>query len=357
MLWMTYGANWFIHFRAICECLPAIGGRATCNMETGTLDIRARGRRVELHPQFGLFRPTGGVGYSPALVESAQFFIGWRPYFNRVWPLSFDKRSFKAFCSANGVAVPRLWTRAEEVEAPVLIKRAVSSFSEGIRGPFAPAAVTSSGLTLTTGEFFEEFVPGDIIKVWYWNAAPVCLEVLPMPTVTGDGTRTLRQLVKRIAIPHIECDWQECQAIVEYQGLSVDAVVPEGREVFVDFRYRSILHPVATDFPNTNVLATFAATPLMDQLRRSGEVFWLGIPEAHRQNTLYTVDGILDRTGTARFLEINSNPAAHPDVYPAMLESLFAPDAQHMRPPTTVLQSAPPSRPAQLWDGNLACPQ
>jgi hypothetical protein len=323
MLWMTYGANWFIHFDVISKYLPTIGGRATCNMETGALDIRARGRRVELQAQFGLFRPTGGVGYAQALLENVQFFIGWRPYVNRVWPLSFDKRSFKAFCSANGLAVPRLWTRPEEVEADVLIKRAVSSFSEGISGPYAPAMVRSSGRAPANGEFFEEFILGDILKVWYWNAAPVCLEVIPMPTVTGDGTHTLRQLIRRIKVPHIEPDWQACQGIAEYQGLSLDAVVTAGRRVVVEFRYASLLHPVAPEFPNTNVLAKFAGTPLLEQLRRSGEVFWRGIPDGIRQNTLFTVDGILDRNGTARFLEINSNPAGHPDVYPAMLAGLF----------------------------------
>jgi len=324
MIWMTYCSNWLMHFDAISNCLPRIGGRATCNMETGALDIRARGRRVELSAQFGLFKPTGGVGYAQQLSGNVVFFIGWRPYSNRVWPLSFDKRSFKAFCSANGVPVPRLWTRPEDVEADVLIKRAVSSFSEGISGPYTPAAVKSSGRALANGEFFEEFILGDILKVWYWNAAPVCLEVIPMPTVTGDGLRTLRQLIKRIKVPHVDCDWEECQAIGEYQGLSLDAVVPHGRRALVEFRYQSLLHPVATDFPNTNVLAKFAATPLMEQLCRSGEVFWRGIPERVRQNTLFTVDGILDGNGTARFLEINSNPAAHPDVYPAMLEELFA---------------------------------
>jgi hypothetical protein len=357
MLWMTYGSNWFIHFGAVSECLPKIGGRATCNMETGSLDIRARGRRVELFPQFGLFRPTGGVGYAQAPVESAQFFVGWRPYVNRVWPLSFDKRAFKAFCSANGVAVPRLWTRPEDVDADVLIKRAVSSFSEGICGPYAPAVLRSSGRVLARGEFFEEFILGDIVKVWYWNATPVCLEVLPMPTVTGDGVRTLRQLINRIKIPHIDCDWQECQAIVDYQGLSVDAIVPGGQEVLVDFRYRSILHPVLTDFPNTNVLAKFTGTPVMEQLGRSGEVFWQGIPEGVRQNTLFTVDGILDRNGTIRFCEINSNPAVHPDVYPVMLETIFARDPPQMSAPLPVLRSPPPTGPAHLWNEELACPQ
>jgi hypothetical protein len=54
-------------------------------------------------------------------------------------------------------------------------------------------------------------------------------------------------------------------------------------------------------------------------------VFWRGIPEGVRQNTLFTVDGILDRTGVARFVEINSNPAVHPDAYLPMLEGLACP--------------------------------
>jgi len=322
---MSYGANWFIHFDAISKCLAKMGGRATCDMETGTLEIRARGRRIELFPQFVLFKPAGGVGYALKLVEAVHSFVGWRPYVNRTWRLSSDKRAFKTFCLENGVCVPRLWTRPEEVEADVLIKRGVSSFSEGIHGPYKPDALKRSGRTPTQGEFFEEFILGDIIKVSYWNAAPVCLDVLPMPTVTGDGARTLRQLIMRLKVAHIECDWQACQAIAEYQGLSLASVVPEGRRVLVEFRYQSLLHPVATDFPNTNVLAKFAGAPLMDQLRGSGEIFWRGIPEGVRQNTLFTVDGILDRNGTAHFVEINSNPALHPDVYGPMLEGLVCP--------------------------------
>lgn len=322
MYWMAYGTNWFIHFRAVSECLRRIGGRATCSMETGALDIRAHGRRVELLAQFGLFRP-GGIGYSQTLLETTSFFIGWRPYGNRVWPLSFDKRAFKAFCRGNGVAVPRQWSRAEDVEADVLIKRGVSSFSEGINGPYTQAAVRGSSRVLANGEFFEEFIAGDIIKVWYWNATPVCLEVFPMPTVTGDGTRTLRQLIRRVKVPHAEADWQALQTIAEYQGLALDEVVPQGRRVLVEFRYQSILHRVRPDFPNLNALASFAETPLMDQLRRGGEIFWRGIPEPTRQNTLFTVDGVLDRNGTACFVEMNSNPAVHPDAYAPMLDGLF----------------------------------
>lgn len=322
MYWMAYGTNWFIHFRAVSECLRQIGGRAQCNMETGALDVRARGRRVELFPQFGLFH-SGGIGYSQTLLETTEFFVGWRPYVNRFWPLSYDKRAFKAFCRGNGVAVPRQWQRPEEIEADVLIKRGVSSFSEGINGPYTPEAIRRLGRVLANGEFFEEFIPGDIIKVWYWNTTPVSLEVLPMPTVVGDGTRLLRQLINRIKAPHANANWQAWQTIAEYQGLSLDSVVPKGRQVLVEFRYQSMLHPALPDFPNLNVLTKFAGTPLMEQLHESGEVFWRGIPAAQRQNTLFTVDGILGADGTARFVEINSNPTVHPDAYQPMLESLL----------------------------------
>jgi hypothetical protein len=324
MLFAIYGTNWITHFRAVSACLPRIGGRAACNMETAALEIKARGRRVELFPQFGLFRQGGGLGYSQTLTETTSFFVGWRPYVNRVWPLSFDKRAFKAFCRDNGVSVPRQWNRPEDVDADVLIKRGVSSFSEGIKGPYTPEAVKRLDYALANGEFLEEFIPGDIIKVWYWNSTPVSLEALPMPTVTGDGIRTVRQLIRRSKLPHIEGEWPVWQAVAEHQGFSLDAVVPAGHQVRVEFRYQSLLHPVETDFPNSNALPKYAGTPLMNQLRRSGEVFWRGLPETVRQNTLYTVDGILDGQGTAHFLEINSNPTVHPDAYPPMFESLFA---------------------------------
>jgi hypothetical protein len=322
MYWMAYGTNWFIHFRAISECLQRMEVRATCNVETGALDIRGRGRRTELFPQFGLFRP-GGLGYAQALSEDTHCFIGWRPYANRFWPLSFDKRAFKAFCRGNGVAVPRQWNRPEEVEADVLVKRGVSSFSEGIRGPFTPEAVKGAGHSLAEGEFFEEFIHGDILKVWYWNATPVCLEVVPMPTVTGDGSRTLRQLIHRAKAPHVDGDWLAWQAIAEYQGLSLDTVLANGRKVLVEFRYQCSLHPVLCDFPNLNVLTKYTGTALFEQLRISGEIFWRGIPDALRQNTVFTVDGILGRDGMARFVEMNSNPALQPDVYGPMLETLL----------------------------------
>jgi len=279
------------------------------------------------------------MGYQQTLLDSAAFFVGWRPYVNRVWPLSFDKRAFKAFCRGNGVAVPRQWIRAEEVEADVLIKRGVSSFSEGISGPYTPEAVKRLGRALEDGEYFDEFILGDIVKVWYWNATPVTLEALPMPAVTGDGAHTLRQLINGIKLPHAGADWQAWQSAAEYQGLSLDAVVPSGRRLLVEFRYRSVLHPVSPNFPNLNVLAKFAGTPVMDQLRRAGEVFWRGIPEALRQDTVFTVDGILDRSGTIRFLEINCNPSLHPDVYLPMLEGLLAPRATPRMPHRT-----PPAR-------------
>lgn len=323
MIWLSYSTNWLVHFRAVSECLAKIGGRATCSMDTGALDVRARGRRVELFPQFGLFHP-GGMGYSPKLTPSTVFFVGWRPYVNRFWPLSFDKRAFKAFCRGNGVQTPRQWTRPEEVETDVLIKRGVSSFSEGLKGPYTPAAVRRMGRTPGDGEFFEEFITGEILKVSYWNTTPVCLEVVRMPTVTGDGAHTFRQLINLAKFPYVPGLWEEWQDICDYQGLSFDSVVPKGRRVLIDFRYHSRLHPGSADYTNENVLASFTGTPLMDQLRRSGQVFWRGIPEAVRQQTLFTVDGILDRNGTAHFVEINSNPAMHPDCYSPMFEDLFA---------------------------------
>jgi D-alanine-D-alanine ligase-like ATP-grasp enzyme len=68
---------------------------------------------------------------------------------------------------------------------------------------------------------------------------------------------------------------------------------------------------IATSSPGTS------ATPLGEELRTVGKVLWQTIPEELRQGVLFTVDAVLDDQGQLWLLETNSNPAVHPDVYPA----------------------------------------
>ncbi len=316
---MAYSTDLITHLRAVTDEVAKFGGRVQVNTNTYALEVRARGRTVEMLAQFGTAKD-GVIGYSQPLTVEAEFFVGWRPYFNRVWPLSFDKRTFKDYCHANRLLTPRHWMSAQAVTAPVLMKHAKASFSQSITGPYTPQVVKAENRTLGEAEFFEEFIHGDIVKIWYWNDLPVVMEKLPMPTVTGDGRRTLRQLVNRAKFPNAPGDWLTWEAVARYQGHSLDAVVPAGQPVLVEFRYRSVLHPF--EFANRNVLKE-QSTALMRQLREAGPLFWAAIPESIRQDTLYTVDAIADAQDQLWFLEVNCNPVSHPDTYLPMLESVF----------------------------------
>lgn len=330
---MPYNHSSLVHIKAVSECLARHDGRARLDFETFTLEVRARGRRVELLPQF-TFRQNGNLAYSPKLTAESVGFLGWRPYFNRVWPLSVDKTAFKEFCVGNQLPTPKRFTHISEVATSVLIKRNRSSFGQGIVGPLSPEQLKSSSYKPTDDEFYEEFIHGEIAKVWFWNDAPVCLETVPMPTVVGDGHSAVHQLISKLkplaAVVDV-ASWDTWASVVAYQGVTLETVLPAGKTVMVDFRYQSPLLPMS--YENANVLASQKG-PVRQQLDHAAKLFWQGIPEAVRQDTLYTVDAIIDPRQKLWFLEMNCNSLVHVDVYPAMFESLFgaAQQAQGAKP-------------------------
>jgi hypothetical protein len=69
------------------------------------------------------------------------------------------------------------------------------------------------------------------------------------------------------------------------------------------------------------------------QFKQFGPVFWQSIPEDLRGfGTLYSVDAIADEQDRLWLLEMNCNPAMHPDLYFGMFEGLFGP-ADPLEPP------------------------
>jgi len=319
---MPYNHSSLEHIRVISECLKRFDARARLDFETFTLEVRARGRRVELLPQF-TFRQNGNLAYSPRLGAESTGFLGWRPYFNRVWPLSVDKTAFKEYCVSNQLPTPKQFAHVSEVATSVLIKRSRSSFGQGIVGPLSPQQLQSSSYRPTEGEFYEEFIHGEIAKIWFWNDKPVCLELVQMPSVVGDGHSAIHQLISKLKplLGVVEpTSWDTWAAVVAYQGVTLKTVLPPGKNVIVDFRFQSPLLP--TSYTNANVLASQKA-PVRQQLDHAAKLFWNGIPEAVRQDTLYTVDAIVDPRQKLWFLEMNCNSLVHVDTYPAMFESLF----------------------------------
>jgi hypothetical protein len=91
---------------------------------------------------------------------------------------------------------------------------------------------------------------------------------------------------------------------------------------------------------------------LQEQLEEAGRILWKEIPDPMRQDTVYTVDAILDSRDCLWFLEMNSNPQVHPDVYLPMLRNLFSrvpAPAKAIDPPS---DAAPPAIPQMQWAPN-----
>jgi len=329
---MAYDINLFSHLRAISECLPKFEARARIDFETLNLLIRGRGRQIELLPQF-MCRREAGLVYTPRLSADVRAFIGWRPYFNRVWREAIDKMIFKDFCASNGLRTPPRYLRAEDVRTGVLVKRSRSSFGQGMTGPFTASAVKELNYVLRDNEYFEEFIHGKIAKIWYWNDEPASLEIIPMPAVVGDGRSTLRDLIANIKSLFAFAEPDQAQlreALAQFQGLTLDSVPGDGQRVVVDFRYQSTLHP--TVFSKVNQLKEYEGTRALEQIREAGKDFWNVIPEQLRQNIVYTIDAIVDEQHNVWFLEMNCNPLVHPDVYPAMIESMLVATASQPVP-------------------------
>jgi hypothetical protein len=321
---MLFDMNFFSHYRAVAQCLGELGVQAKVDYGTLQLLVRGSGREVQLLPQF-VCRRESGIAYTPGLSTEARGFIGWRPYFNRVWPHAIDKLLFKQFCADNALRTPRHYTEPAAIERAVIVKRSRSSFGQGLTGPISLAQLAASKHPVTPGDYFEEFIEGEIAKIWYWNETPVALEILQMPSVTGDGRSTLRKLIetkKTFFFMHGRFNFDVAATIAEYQGLTLDSVVPEGKRVLTDFRYQSPLHHEASD--KQNALIEYADRASLAQIKAAGRQFCSAIPENIRANTLYTIDAMIDREDTVWYLEMNCNPMVHVDAYRPMLTSLLA---------------------------------
>jgi hypothetical protein len=328
---MTYDVDLLTHIQSVNNSLCQFGGSAELDPETLNLKLRAKGKYIELQPQF-ILPKDGSMAFTPKLINEAQDFCGWRPYFNRVWPIAIDKLSFKDFCRKNALSTPKQFSAPMDVDTNVIIKRSRSSFSQGIVGPFTPAIVRSTTYSANDGSYFEEFIQGTIAKIWFWDSVPVCLVATPMPTIIGDGRNSLRTLIANQSLPYFPINWNAREVLAKFQGETLDAIPIPGKRVIVDFHYLSSFHDPATYQGNQNVLNQYAGSPLLKQLQRAGEAFWGAIPAEMRNGTVFSIDAIIDERQQAHFLEMNCNPIVHPDIYPYMFETWFG-----TRAPATML--------------------
>lgn len=331
------------HFAALQRLLPKYGVQASVDIADGVLWVRGRNRFYRFYPQW-LAYENDRMRFTLDLQDQARAFIGWRPYFNKRWPIAIDKVVFKTFCAEQGLRTPAMWRRPSADLRDFIVKRTALSFGKGIRGPFRVHDAKDAAQVASEDGYYEAFVEGQIVKASFWNEGLAALEVKRQPRITGDGKHSLRELLGLILRPGTPKDeWQTYADVAAYQGLDLDAVPPAGRNVLVDFRFATYVEPVS--FENPNELRKSQDSPLIRQLRELGPRFYQSIPEEFRECTLYSVDAIFDAEERLWLLEMNCNPACHPDCYEPMLTSLFGAPEATAPAPVPAPQALPPYNP------------
>lgn len=331
---MFYHRRLINHFLCINTWIAQHDAQAHLDMRTFRLQLKAHGQTWLLYPQF-LLETAHAIAYSRMLTPQVNGFIGWMPYMAKRWPAATHKLFFKRYMEQHGKRTPRYWLEPEENLQNVLIKPAAGSFGLGQRGPFGHIDPSVPAHHLNDDEFYEAFHHGAILKAWYWNDRPLCIELRHPPRVRGDGIQPLWALMcahfapGERALRHLERRRAQLNDLLALQGMQWDSVPKAMQTVQVDYLYGS---PLFTDYPdNTNQLGVLRNTPLGREISACGPIFWKAIPPEIRQDTLYAVDGVIcgeqalpDSDANAiRWLEMNCNPMFPPDGYAAMLDALI----------------------------------
>jgi len=309
---------------SLLEHAKAVGAWARGNAAQTAIDavdlsltVRFESREYRLHPQFVGRRDGRQLVYFDVPDQFAIGFVGWLPYRPQAWDISLDKLAFKAAARDLDIATPAHWRDPHAVSTPFLVKRSRGAFGYGMHGPWRTSDAKT--LALQDGEYCEEFKWGRIARAWYWGGRLSVLEVFDMPSVIGDGRAGYESLLRQ-ASTELPADFAD---VARLQGVQPGDVPPEGTRIVCDYRYVSPFNP--TLYANSNLLPRLAGTPLAQRFALAGERLWPRIPGPPRRQIGFVLDAIVDAQDQPWFLEVNSNPQWHPDIYAPMLDALCKP--------------------------------
>lgn len=312
----AFKRNFLQHALAVRRWCERHGARGGIDPFSMSMDLALNGKQVRFRSQFVVEPVPGQIGFVPVLDVGVAGFVGWFPYGGKAWPISQDKLVFKQFAREAGLKVPAAGLDPAGVRGPYVVKRRRSTLGRGLRGPYAAGTAPA----LVEDEYWEQFVPGKMLKAWFWDAEPVVVEVIDLPTVRGDGVKTMRQLIEDQLPPGAPFP-EDVDGLAAWQGLTLDGVLAAQRSVIADYRYMSLLNPATAS--DHDVRERIRGTFFEAQLREAGARCWAAIPQEIREGTMFSIDGMVDPEGNVWFLETNCNPQLHPAVYAAMLDGVF----------------------------------
>lgn len=313
------------HVRLLDQTVRLAGAELLIAGESLHALIRRGPEHWTLQPRFLATLRANEAGPRREYTES---FAGWLPYAPKVCPASADALEFKCHAAAAGLAVPEHYTAADAVR-DVVVKRPTSSPGAPVRGPFR--AAEEAPLQPEHGEYYERFIPGDLVRIWFWEETPICAELRRMPHVVGDGASTIRELItvraqhrQQGAGPLLDTIVASCAQVLRYFGTDVETVVPRGTIQLVHFRHSSALWPPGGRH-TLDLTVGAPRPPWVEIVRNAGPALAAAIPDELRSGTLFTADAILDAAGKLWFLGMDLNPATHPLAYRPMVHSLIGP--------------------------------
>lgn len=322
----------FNHFLAVQRWATVVGAHASLDMKDFRLEVKHRGRYYMMHPMFQ-GHVNGRLVHLSSLTEDVRGFGGWRPYPTITHPCSTDKLLFKRFLRDAGFRTPASWQGTGQTP-PIdyLLKAQTGSFGDGLAGPYRGGIARPSDGSSDTSDaavFAEQFVQGEILKVWFWGRRPFFAHMHPYPGIVGNGQCTAEDLL-RAKVQAASMKWDSFKELpvardcLAFQGVDLAAVVPEGQSLWIDYRYG---HRYPTSFGGTPK----TDDQLEDLRRRTGnQLAEMGaaLAELLRQTmpapVVISVDGMLDDNENIWWLEMNTNSLMPPEGYTAMFEDLFA---------------------------------
>lgn len=316
--------DFLAHVHRLRDAAKAQGAELLLAAESMQAMLRRDSRFWVLHPQFIAVR-NGVTQYVRQFDDDVTHFAGWLPYRLRRWPEAVDKLVFKERAAQAGLRVPEHGRDPAAVMGDVVVKRARSSFGTQVHGPYRGSG--EHALDLSAGDYHERFVEGSLLKLWCWGAQAVCVEVDQMPTVEGDGNSSLQQLIeararlaRRQTPEKLSLLLARSEVVLRYDGRTLAEVLEPGVRQRIEFRYGSdLMHP-----SDRRVIDLRVSTETRwQQLREAGQVMAAWLPEELRNDTVFTVDAVLDPEDRAWLLEMNCNPMVHPLVYRPMLDTMM----------------------------------
>jgi hypothetical protein len=313
------------HVRWLRWAAGAHDAQVLIELESMRAFVRKDDRHWVLQPRFST-EVDGIPQFFTHFATEADHVAGWAPAQAPTWPCAKDKLTFKRAAMQSGLPVPAYTVDEQSGMADVLVKRAVDMHGQHVHGPYRSSA--ERPLRIELGEYFERFVPGHALKIWYLDSQPVALEQDAPPTVVGDGRSSFQALIHervrarpRITPKRLERILERCATVLRYDGLALDDIPEKDHVQRVEFRHGCEVMELSD---RQTVDLQDNSDPQWQVLRDAGPKLAQLLPQGMKAATMFTVDAVLAADGGIWMLQMTSQPVVHPLMYDPLIRRLVS---------------------------------